>query len=528
LPAKEIASSWLAALQIGMQSLFVPPQTHSKRVEKFAVEQKIDLLVYQSSSAQIKLWLSTDSKHGGYLSFPQTFHKSAYASSKLAKDSSVVFFTSGTTNVPKGVRLGSAGLARHLTLYEEVFSYSSDKAILNGLPLHHTDGAFHGLMMALWTGATWLRPPVYSSRSSTHWLPLLGHDGVTHLIANPTLLALLIPFVERLEGGVARSLEYVISSAEILEDGLWRDSERIFQAPLVNVYGMTETSNGGLFATPDLGEQRIGSIGKPMDIEITIMDSGGNPVSSGSFGRLFVRGPSLFVGYEEHGHAVVTRKPDEWFETGDEARISDSGLVYISGRYDSSDNLSGVLTNPGEIESLLLELDEIENARVLLLPGRGGRTVTVAFIAHQALYRPDDIERKIKETFWSEKRPHHILYPNQLSGRSLSLYTASELEEIFTKYTSQLPSEKGSVVQSEDTETAVLNTAAKIFNCSVLDLSPDSRPKDVLGWDSFGLVQLIVDLEECFELEFAAEEIAEIDRLGDLISIVDSHLNNHL
>ncbi len=99
---------------------------------------------------------------------------------------------------------------------------------------------------------------------------------------------------------------------------------RFYQAagvPLIEAWGMTETSTGGTSNMPEAN--KIGTVGRPVDgIEVKLAEDG----------ELLLKGPNVFQGYYKNPEATAETITDGWLHTGDIATIDDEGYVSIVGR----------------------------------------------------------------------------------------------------------------------------------------------------------------------------------------------------
>jgi long-chain acyl-CoA synthetase len=93
--------------------------------------------------------------------------------------------------------------------------------------------------------------------------------------------------------------------------------------PVMEGYGMTETSTSATVNRPQAGEFRFGSVGKPQPgVEVRIADDG----------EVLIKGPNIFKGYYKNEDATAAALQDGWLQTGDLGRLDDDGFLYITGR----------------------------------------------------------------------------------------------------------------------------------------------------------------------------------------------------
>jgi long-chain acyl-CoA synthetase len=93
--------------------------------------------------------------------------------------------------------------------------------------------------------------------------------------------------------------------------------------PVMEGYGMTETSTSATVNRPEGNNFRFGSVGRPQkDVEVKIADDG----------EVLIKGPNIFQGYYKNEDATKEALEDGWLHTGDLGRLDDDGFLYITGR----------------------------------------------------------------------------------------------------------------------------------------------------------------------------------------------------
>ena len=125
--------------------------------------------------------------------------------------------------------------------------------------------------------------------------------------------------VRALFGGRIR--ECVTGAAPIAPEIL-----RFFYAcgvPVMEGYGMTETSTSATVNRPTANNFRFGSVGRPQaGVEVKIADDG----------EVLIKGPNIFQGYYKNDAATAEALEERWLHTGDLGRLDDDGFLYITGR----------------------------------------------------------------------------------------------------------------------------------------------------------------------------------------------------
>jgi long-chain acyl-CoA synthetase len=127
--------------------------------------------------------------------------------------------------------------------------------------------------------------------------------------------------------------------------------------PIMEGYGMTETSTAATGNRPGKGEYRFGSVGKPhTDLDVRIADDG----------EVLLRGPNIFKGYYKNDEATRDTLVDGWLHTGDLGHLDEDGFLYITGRKkDIIITAGGKNITPANIENGLKQSRWVSQAVVV-------------------------------------------------------------------------------------------------------------------------------------------------------------------
>jgi acyl-CoA synthetase (AMP-forming)/AMP-acid ligase II len=289
-----------------------------------------------------------------------------------------MLYTSGTTGRPKGVYLTQRGcLWVVAACWAPIVGLGPDDVLLSPLPLFHSYALDLCVLGVLAVGAT------------GHVLPRFSADGVlaclrsgryTVLPGVPTMFHYL---VER--GGPGADglgeLRLCVSAGAILPAALNVEFEDAFGVPLLDGYGITETSTMVTMNWPT-GGRVPGSCGLPLPgLTVRLVDPAtGADVEPGAEGELWVQGPNVTPGYHNLPEATAAVLTGGWYHTGDLARRDEHGYLRISGRTKELIIRGGENIYPAEVEDALLASDSVLDAAVVGVPHESLGEVPVAFV----------------------------------------------------------------------------------------------------------------------------------------------------
>jgi acyl-coenzyme A synthetase/AMP-(fatty) acid ligase len=260
-----------------------------------------------------------------------------------------VYFTSGTTSVPKGVVLSMGNFANFVRICDRYWQpVDATSRHLAFVPFSHGFGTVFLVPLTLRTGG---RLFIMRAFHPQRVLDAVGQHGITHMYGVPSHYQQMLRMGPA--AGVLRGLRMAFCAAAKLEHGLMLEWERQTGVMLCEGYGLIETCCGTIWrvGTPSLG---TGHMGPCHDlIDIAILDEHDAPVPAGTTGQIAVRGRSVMKGYLNDPEGTQRVISDGWFKTGDQGHISEDGQLFLTGRIKDIINIAGIKVSPFEVEAVL-------------------------------------------------------------------------------------------------------------------------------------------------------------------------------
>jgi long-chain acyl-CoA synthetase len=287
-------------------------------------------------------------------------------------------YSSGTTGLPKGVMLTHRNLVSNHIQFGTGCRLGPDDRFLVYLPLSHIYGvALMGL--AMWSGAEQV---LLERFDLTTLARLVDQHQVTWLhVVPPVLLALAeSPDVDPVQ---FRSVKYALSAAAPLAPDVARRVTERFGFPVIQAYGLTETSPATHLSPLDLGLIKIGSGGVPVaDTEQRVVDveTGTRVLAAGEIGEIAVRGRQVMRGYWNAPEETARVIRDGWLYTGDIGWVDDEAYVFIVDRKKEMIKYKSFSIAPAELEAALLEHPDVADCAVTAVPDREAGEVPKAFV----------------------------------------------------------------------------------------------------------------------------------------------------
>jgi len=427
-----------------------------------------------------------------------------------------VIFTSGTTSLPKGVELSRSALIEQMTVLKNHCAMDEDCRILNTLPMHHVDGLLQGPMLAWVSGATVFRPMAFSTQVLQQYMDVFYRDRITHFITVPTMLSLMTRFGQEWSDALkGNDFRMMLCSAGHLEQHLWEQVEEQFGVLVVNMYGLSETGSSALFSGPDDLTRKVGTIGKPVNCQVRLVDDNGDEVSPGEAGELLIASGQLMRGYHNNPDATAGTLRDGWLYTGDLCAELDSGHFAIVGRKKNQIISGGRNISPEEVASCLNQHPKVVESVVFGQPDEDwGEHVVAVVVVEQPGPGETELTDWCRSRLSEFKVPRHILLVDQLEKGPAGKIRLEAARSLYAER-NQSTSAPGALQQ--DIQSRVLQLAAETFRLAPGELNMDSTIENTSGWDSLGHLSLLLQAEKLFSIRFSARDIMRIDSIRKLV-----------
>ncbi|MEU9994514.1 AMP-binding protein [Streptomyces sp. NPDC050848] len=237
-------------------------------------------------------------------------------------------FTSGTTGTPR-LCFHTHGDPLHFDrAIGEVLALRRGEVCYSVSRMYCAYGLGNSLLLPMQRGATVVLTPDLADAASA--LSVVERHGVGVLHAQVSFYARMLahPGADRL-----RLLRLALVTGETLPPPLEDGLRRRLGPRLVNIFGTSEIGHAVLANGPD--ELRPHSLGRVLaPYRARVVDEAGEPVPAGEVGRLQISGPTIGPGVTRGGGPPHRLGEDEWFTTGDSARIDEDAVVWLLGRVD--------------------------------------------------------------------------------------------------------------------------------------------------------------------------------------------------
>ncbi|PYH43054.1 acetyl-CoA synthetase-like protein [Aspergillus saccharolyticus JOP 1030-1] len=423
---------------------------------------------------------------------------------------SSIFFTSGTTSLPKGCFVqASAFPSTAASTWRASLRHPMrpGDCVAVVLPNNHAFG-YMVLMAAFLNGATVVFPS--EGFQPEKLVETITRERCTFTALVPTMLHALSGVAIAPAQRLSSLKRIVLAGAPPTEEVLRICLGHLGAQAVENYYGMTEgiaVSTGAAESVDEVIRGRDVSIGLPLPgARVRICAKGSRaPVSMGAVGEVHFSGPTLvngYIGNRDDDKFYTDENGQRWFCTGDKAVVGEDGRLYLVGRYNDTIIRGGENIEPSAIEAVLGQTAELH----VLEPQIVRASDEVAGEVPVAVIRQDIDEgraRQLKDTVRAKMGALYVPagvvavsalglsdYPRTLAGKVQKSKLTELVGAYWTERKSQARNRLYKPLKSHSNSKVIESLLSAIAFAKGEDINPATRLID-LGIDSITSIALL-------------------------------------
>ncbi len=357
-------------------------------------------------------------------------HRKFQAPQVTADDTAFLQYTGGTTGVSKGAMLSHGNILAHTRQtrlwFNPLLKAGEQDVMITAIPLYHIFALSVNCFLMWRIGAENIL--ITNPRDMKGFVKTLSKTPFTLMTGVNTLFNGLLAQPDFASVDFTH-LKGTIGGGMAVQDFVAKKWEKVTNSPLVEGYGLSETSPV-LSCNPLDGSHKMGSIGLPTpSTEMAIFDEKGNKLDVDEVGEICARGPQVMSGYWNKDNSEVFFEGG-WFRTGDMGAMDKDGFFRIVDRKKDMINVSGFNVYPNEVENVLANHEKVLEVAAIGVPDKHSNEVVKVYVvkADESL-----TEEELKEFCHDEltgyKRPKYIEFCKELPKSNVGKILRRELRE---------------------------------------------------------------------------------------------------
>ena len=321
-----------------------------------------------------------------------------------------IYFTSGTTSNPKGVRHTDRTLITGAYGLAVAADMQPDDVGSIAFPFSHIAGPdYFGTMLIAGFPAI-----LFETFAPAAAVEVLARHGATMVGGGPAFYQMyLVEQRKQPDIKIIPSLRKMSGGGAPMPPEIFYEIQREFGVQACHGYGMTECPMIAQGSPHDTDDQLAHTVGKPVvGLEMRIVGEDGAVVAPGSDGEVRLKGPMVCHGYTDPEATAAVFDEDGWFRTGDLGHLRPDGHLVLTGRLKDVIIRKGENISAQEIEHLLYPHPKVADVAVIGLPDRerGERVCAVVERApgHEDLTFTEMIETLTAAQLMRQKFPEQL------------------------------------------------------------------------------------------------------------------------
>ena len=341
-------------------------------------------------------------------------------------------YTGGTTGVAKGAMLTNRNIVANMlqarAWIRPFLDAGRREVIITPLPLYHIFSLTANCLVFMSLGGENILIP--NPRDIAGFIKEMSKYKFTAFTGVNTLFNALVnnPDFAKLD---FRALKITLGGGMAVQEAVAKKWKQVTGVPLIEAYGLTETSPAATINPLDLPEYN-GSIGLPISsTELMLRDDNGHEVGLGQPGEICIRGPQVMAGYwQRPDETAKVIDKDGWFATGDVGVMDERGFVKIVDRKKDMILVSGFNVYPNEIEGVMAAHPAVLECAAVGVPDtKSGEAVKLFVVKKDQAVTAEDLVKYCRENLTGYKCPRDIEFRTELPKSNVGKILRRELRD---------------------------------------------------------------------------------------------------
>ena len=332
------------------------------------------------------------------------------------EDLAYIFYTSGTTGLPKGVEVPHRTTEPRTTWISPMagLRIGNHNRILGLAPLSHAIGFYGNFLAALIYNGTYY---VMSQFDPGKAIAAIKEHKINFVFTVPTFYAAIVNSADYAPEKMA-SLDLMLYGGASIPPSLLERIDAEWPATIRHIYGTTETMCS-LYNPDPVGQSTRLRPGLYSRIRVIRYDGDHkDPVAPGDEGELIIDAgtDTIFTGYLDRPDATAEKLRDGWYYTGDAFLLRDDGDIELAGRVDDVIRSGGENVHPDDIEPILITHACVNEVSVVGVPDTyWGQIVVACVVRSDNAVTMADLDNHCKASTLSPyKRPRAYVFVDEL------------------------------------------------------------------------------------------------------------------
>ncbi|MEL7536831.1 MAG: AMP-binding protein [Pseudomonadota bacterium] len=342
-------------------------------------------------------------------------------------------YTGGTTGVSKGAKLSHRNMVYNVmqstTWLGKAMNLGDDIIAITALPLYHIFSLEGNCLGIMKLGG--LNVLITNPRDFEGFVKEISQYKFTYFTGVNTLFNALLNTPGFADVDFS-GLRVTVGGGMAVQEDVARRWKETTGNTLTQAYGLTETSPAAIINPLVDDAEYTGSIGLPISsTEASIRDDDGNELGFGEIGELCIRGPQVMEGYWNRDEETDKVMLDGgWLRTGDMARMTEDGWVFIEDRKKDMILVSGFNVYPNEIEDVVTQHEAVVEAAAVGIPDeKSGELVKLFVVSNDPSLDAKAVIAYCKENLTGYKVPKLVEFRDDLPKTNVGKILRRELRD---------------------------------------------------------------------------------------------------